>query len=260
MGEFLSTFVFILPGIMAYFWLQVFGLNPSVKHTAPELSGIAALLWLPVSFITLLVLNTWGAIGTGVFSVDQVWTIEALNTATSDIKYLVLFLLASFIVSFIICWIWSLWGHEILRYGINYVREKRKIAPLSSSASVWEEFFIKINDDGKDNSVLKEKNTSAEETVVEEAVAKAVGKQAVYIVYKIDKPENYVAGSMTKASRPIEVDKALVLEDTEIWMNLIDNVYEFDVKRTYIDTKTGMVVKEIDPNKYKIKKIKPKDS
>jgi hypothetical protein len=53
MEAFLSTFVFLLPGIIAYFWIQVFGLNHSIKHTAPELSGITALLWLPGSFTTL---------------------------------------------------------------------------------------------------------------------------------------------------------------------------------------------------------------
>lgn len=233
MSEFLSTFVFILPGIMAYFWLQVFGLNPSVKHSAPELSGIAALLWLPVSFITLLVLNIWGAlISEGFFSVDQVWTIDELSKATIDIRYLVLFLFTSFIVSFFICWFWSLWGHEFLRGRINSVRKTRKIAPLSSSSSVWEEFFIKINEE-------KPKEDD-------------FGKEAVYIVYKIDKPGEFIAGSMTKASRPTEVDKGLVLEETEGWTDAMSNS-DYDVKRVYIDTKSGMVVKEIDHDNLKDK-------
>jgi len=226
MADFLSTFVFILPGIMAYFWLQVFGLNPSVKHTAPEISGIAALLWLPVSFITLLILNTWGFfINISIFSVDEVWTVDALNKATSDIKYLVLFLFVSFIVSFFICWLWSLFGNKFLHMSINQVRKTRNIAPLSSSTSVWEEFFIKIEDQ-KINDRKK-------------------GKEAVYKVYKIDKKDDCIFGSMTKASRPLESDKALVLEDTEQWKEYLkDNTYE--IKKVYIDTKSGMVVEEID--------------
>lgn len=237
---FLSTFVFILPGIMAYFWLQVFGLNPSVKHTSPELSGIAALLWLPVSFITLLVLNTWSAfIKIDFLSVDQVWTVEDLNKATSDIKYLVLFLCVSFIVSYFICWLWSLWGNEFLRNRINDVRKSRKIAPLSSSSSVWEEFFIKINKEIEDNDHAM--------------------KEAVLIVYKIDKPDEFIAGSMTKASRPLETDKGLVLEDTQQWIDSIKNDYDYDVKRTYVDIKSGMVIKEIDHKNPKNKTI-PEDS
>lgn len=239
MAEFLSTFIFILPGVMAYFWLQVFGLTPSAKHSAPELSGIAALLWLPVSFTTLLILNVWGSIIKLKFlKVDIVWTVEELTTATADIKYLMLFLTVSFISSYFICWLWSLWGNEILRIGINIVRKKRKIASLSSSSSVWEEFFIKID----------EGSGSDEET-------EEIGKEAVYIIYKLDRPEEYIIGSMTKASRPFEIDKGLVLEETQEWTDSVNSVFDYYVKRTYIDIKSGIVVKEIDHTKPKNKPI-----
>ncbi len=229
---FLSTFVFILPGIMAYFWLQVFGLNPTIKHTAPELSGISALLWLPVSFSTLLLLNLWSNINKiDYFIVDNVKTITDLNKATSDIRYIALFLLVSLVVSYYICWFWCLWGNEFLRSRINNVRKSRGIALLSSSASVWEEFFIKINND------------NAKE---EKECENVQSKKAVLIVYKIDKPEEFVAGSMTKASRPFELDKSLVLEDTQEWVDSINNDYDYDVKRVYVDIKSGMVVKELN--------------
>lgn len=238
MGDFLSTFVFILPGIMAYFWLQAFGINPSTKHSAAEFTGIASLLWLPVSFITLLLLNVWGKlVKVNILSVETVWTLESLNHATTDIRYLLLFLCLSFIVSFVVCWFWSSWGNELLRNKINYVRKSRKIAPLSSSASVWEEFFIRIDEQ---TDVSKEtKNDRDEEKRI-------VGKTAVYIIHKIDNPEKFIAGSMTKASRPLESDKSLVLEDTQEWHDSIRNDYDFKIKRTYVDIKTGMVVKEID--------------
>src|SRR5699024_10051305 len=136
-------------------------------HSAPELSGIAALLWLPVSFSTLLVLNTWGAlIKVDFLSVQVVWTVDALSDATSDIRYLILFLLVSFIVSFFICWIWSKWGNDFIRGKINFVRKTRGIAHLSLSTTVWEEFFIKINEEHNNKKGQ-------------------YGKKAVYIVYKI---------------------------------------------------------------------------
>lgn len=237
MSDFLSTFVFILPGIMAYFWLQVFGLNPSVKHTAPELSGIAALLWLPVSFTSLLLLNIWSVlVKIDFLFVTQVWTVEGLSTATSDIRYLMLFLCVSFIASYFICWIWSRWGNELLRNRINKVRKSRRIAALSSSTSVWEEFFIKINED------------------IERDNAQPM-KEAVLIVHKIDKPDEYIAGSMTKASRPLEADKGLVLEDTQQWMDSIKNDFDYEIRRIYVDIKSGMVVKEIDYKNPKTKRI-----
>lgn len=236
MAEFISTFVFILPGIMAYFWLQLFGLNPSVKHTAPELSGISALLWLPVSFSTLMLLNLYSTVNiSNNLTVDTVWTIEDLNSATSDIKYLMLFLTVSFFVSFFVCWVWGLWGYNLVRIAINKVRKTRKIAALSSSQSVWEEFFIKIEDPDKDE------------------------KEAVYMIYKIDKPEEKIIGTMTKVSRPLEIDRSLVLEETEEWKESVENHYDFDVKRVYIDTETGMVVKELNPKGYTTKTIPVSD-
>jgi hypothetical protein len=236
MAEFISTFVFILPGIMAYFWLQLFGLNPSVKHTAPELSGISALLWLPVSFSTLMLLNLYSTVNiSNNLTVDTVWTIEDLNSATSDIKYLMLFLTVSFFVSFFVCWVWGLWGYNLVRIAINKVRKTRKIAALSSSQSVWEEFFIKIEDPDKNE------------------------KEAVYMIYKIDKPEEKIIGTMTKVSRPLEIDRSLVLEETEEWKESVEKHYDFDVKRVYIDTKTGMVVKELNPKEYTTKTIPVSD-
>jgi hypothetical protein len=234
MDAFLSTFVFILPGIMAYFWLQVFGLNPTVKHTAPELTGISALLWVPVSFITLFLLNIWSTSNkVELLRVDKVRTVDDLNKATADLNYILMFLIVSLVVSYFICWAWCLWGNEYLRASINKVRVSRGIAPLSSSASVWEEFFIKIHKEDEEQDKEKEKK----------------GKEAVLIVYKIDKPEKYIIGSMTKASRPHEIDKSLVLEKTEEWKDAIKNNFDYDTKRTYVDIKSGMVVKEIDHKK-----------
>lgn len=233
MAEFLSTFVFILPGIMSYFWLQLFGLNPAVKHTAPELSGIAALLWLPVSFVTLLVLNAWGRVNSiESLAVDQVWNMESLSTATSDIKYLILFLTLSMIVSFILCAIWSKWCNNILLIVINKIRKKRKIAPLSKSSTVWEEFFIRIQEEDTD-------------------------KEGVYILYKIDAPKEFIIGSMTKASRPFETDRSIVLDDTQEWLDSLKH-YDYKVKRSYIDLKTGVVVKELD-HKNPIEKTIPEN-
>ncbi|SOC24083.1 hypothetical protein SAMN05880501_11689 [Ureibacillus xyleni] len=246
MAEFLSTFVFTLPGIMAYFWLQVFGLNPSVKHTASELSAIAALLWLPVSFGTLLVLNTWGVIvSKGPFSVKTAWTLDDVNLATSDIKYLFLFLMVSFLVSFIVSWFWSKIGNELIRALINKVRKSRGIAKMSSSTSVWSEFFIRI-----DNSVDdSEENESGNEDVSKDHENNKKNKEkiAVYIVHKVDNPKNFVIGSMTKASSPLEIDKGLVLENVQEWTDSLED-YDYKVKKAYIDVKSGMVVKELDYN------------
>ncbi|EAR66237.1 hypothetical protein B14911_10897 [Bacillus sp. NRRL B-14911] len=242
MENFLSTFVFILPGIMTYFWLQAFGLNSPVKHTAPEVSGIAALLWIPITLLTLTVLNIYSKAGpiNSVFTVDSTWTVTDFVNATADLKYLSLFLGISAVVSYLFSWFWASKGNLFLQGMVNFVRRKRKIAPLSQSATVWEEFFIKINRSDID-----------EEENFEEAINE---KKALLLVYKIDKKEEFVVGSMTKASRPYEVDKALVLDDTEIWFEAL-NHYDYPVIRTYVDVKSGVIVKELDSDKGVLKTI-----
>src|SRR5690606_2816123 len=117
---------------------------------------------------------------------------------------------------YFVCWMWSLWGNKFLRTIINKVRTSRGIATLSSSSSVWDEFFIKINNDSEDSIASNQ-----------------LMKEAVFIVNKIDNPEKFIAGSMTKASRPFELDKGLVLEDTEQWINSIMNDFDYDIKRTF---------------------------
>lgn len=220
MTNFLSTFIFLIPGILAYFWIQFFGLTPTVKHTAPEFSGIAAILWLPVSFVTILCLNLISIIfKIGILPI--VWTIKEFTLATENLFYLLFFLLVSVIVSFILCGIWSIFLNNLLQDAINFIRKKRGLAPLSSSTTVWEEFFIKY----------EKKNTD--------------GKEALYKIYKIDKPESYLIGSMTKGSRPTELDKSLVLEEVQEWKEYIDD-NQVPIKRVYFDFKTNLIIEELD--------------
>lgn len=236
MDNFLGTLIFILPGFLMYFWLQAFGMNPVVKHSPAELTAISALLWLPVSFITLMTYNTF-AFYTG-FS-NQIWTIDELKSVYGNLGFLFLFLLLSTFVSFFLSVMWAHVLHKIPSYLINSVRKARGMAPLSSTASVWEEVFIKVDESQKEKEIDHK------------------DKVMVLQIYKIDKPEEFIIGSMTKASRPFEPDKAIVLEDTKEWQEALDD-YEIPVKRIYFDTKSGLVIKELekDHSKYTVKEQK----
>ncbi|MEH7899758.1 hypothetical protein V7639_18225, partial [Bacillus pumilus] len=57
MGEFISTIIFTLPGLICYYWLQLFGITPNQKHNPFEMVGISALLWMPVSVISIVAYN-----------------------------------------------------------------------------------------------------------------------------------------------------------------------------------------------------------
>lgn len=242
MGDFLSTFVFILPGIMAYFWLQVFGVTPSTKHIAPEIYGVAALFWLPISFGSLLILNFWGmTIENGWYDIVIVETVEEFNEATLNFDYLLMFLLMSFIVSFIVCFIWVSYVKKNVDYLIDLVRGFNSLAPLSRSSSTWEEFFIRIeNDTGESNTNMRLHN------LIRKTQKQ---KSAVYKIYKLDKNENFIAGSMTKVSRPLENDKGIVLEDSDIWKDYL--IEDYPILRVYIDIKSSLVIEEIDYVKLK---------
>ncbi len=239
--NFISTFIFILPGIMTYFWLQAFGLVPPTKHSAPELTGIAALLWLPVSFSTLFLLNLWAEV---FGNVKSILTIEDFSNATNDLKYLTLFLFISLVISYVFSVIWSVWGHRTLVRIINKTRNARNIANYSNGSTVWEEFFIKIDEEQINSEDKKSSELKARSKRV---------KEAVYIVHKIDSPEKFIVGSMTKASRPFESIKGLVLEDTESWEDDIKNNNDYEIKKVYVDFSSGFIVKELDFNNPKEK-------
>jgi len=245
MGDFLSTFVFILPGIMAYFWLQVFGMTPSTKHIAPEIYGVAALFWLPISFLSLLALNCWGYFfGHGWYDVSIVKTVEEFNIATSNFDYLLVFLLVSFLVSFVICFIWSAWGAKLIGVLIDLVRSFNNLAPLSKSSSTWEEYFIRIDDES--NKLSEDSKANRLHKLI---VKTKKQKRAVYKIYKLDKPETYIAGSMIKVSRPLENDKGIVLADSDIWKDYVDE--DYPILRVYVDVKSSLVIEEIDFEKLK---------
>lgn len=235
MENFISTFIFILPGVMTYFWLQVFGLVPSTKHTSPEFYGIVALFWLPISFSTLFLLNLWGKL---FGNVDIILTVKNLNDATNDLNYLMLFLCTSLTISYLFSVFWSTHGIKVFNNLINFTRSARKVSPYSSNTTVWDEFFIKIeNDTDKADDKKSSKKL----------------KESVFIVHKIDQPEDYIIGSMSKASRPFEPNRALVLEETEGWKKAVDEDFDFDIKRVYVDFNSGFVVKELDFKKLKEK-------
>ncbi|UFJ40123.1 hypothetical protein LOK74_19105 [Brevibacillus humidisoli] len=213
MNYFLGTFVFLLPGLMAYFWLQVFGLTPPVKHTTSEVAGISALLWLPISFTSLCLLNLWSLMGEYVplLAVKRVWTVDELMQATGDIRYLLLFVAVSAWVSFGLCVVWSTFLASRLEKLINKVRYRRGLADLSSRSTVWDEIF-----------------STQEPQVVE--------------ISKLDKPEEKQIGSIIHVSRPFEPERVLVLDGIRLWTQVVAK-YRPEPEKVFVDIKAGIAIK-----------------
>jgi len=214
LDNFLGTLVFLLPGVLAYFWLQSFGINPVVKHTPGEFTAVAALLWFPVSFGTLI-LHNWAVIHIYYFyGMEPIWTIKDLLDASGSLVFLAVFFSLSLVVSFCVSVIWAKWGYLLLAGVVNIIRKWRGIAALSKGTSVWENVFLN-NDDQ-------------------------------YIEFgRFDIPEKAIAGRITKASRPFEPERSLFLDKTDEVRKVVGE-YEIPITNIYIDTKTGLYVKILD--------------
>lgn len=214
--NFLSTLVFLLPGVLAYFWLQAFGVNPVAKHSPTEFTAVAALFWLPVSFITLVLYNLIVKISHYVSEANEIWTIQDLRNASVSFTFLIAFLLLSIMVSFLVSFIWASWGFKLQQGIINWVRVRRGVAKFSDTTSVWDEVF------GKHESQVVE-------------------------IGRLDKPENItMIGTIHKASRTFEAER-LCLDDVNFMTELIRE-YNIPIEKVFVDTKAGLYIKVFDLN------------
>jgi hypothetical protein len=216
--SFIGTLIFLLPGFLAYFWIQTFGVNPVMKHTPVEFTTVSALLWIPVSVLTLLLHNTLYYVLCWTDRIEQVWTIPALVKAANQPEFLMWFLILSIVVSFVIGVAWALYGVERMRKVINWIRGKKELAELSKYTSVWDELFL-----NKDTQIVE--------------------------VGKIDKPESALIGEVEKASRTFEPER-FSLKHIALFTTIVKEK-NIPVDRIYVDVKSGTYVKIYDTEEIK---------
>lgn len=230
MDSFLGTIVFIIPGLLLYFWLQSFGIKPVVKHTTAEFTAIVAILWLPVSLVTLLLYNLVIKFGKLASELTPIHSITDLKVASDSFIFLGFFILLSIIVSLLFGVVWSKWLHEYFMDRINDIRKWRGSAPFSKSPSVWDEVF------GKDDAQVVE-------------------------IGKIDKQDSTSCfiGYIAKASRHLEPERNIHLADVAYYTELVEK-YKIPVKNIFYDTKSGSYIKVFDSEKVSEAQDKEKDS
>lgn len=220
MDSFLGTLVFLLPGLMLYFWLQSFGINPVVKHSPAEFTAVAVLLWFPVSLTVILTFNLAIYFSNHIYKLQPIWTTNDLQGVSSNFGFLTVFLGSSVIISFIIAAIWAKWIHQqVFMKLINWIRKSRGIASYSKSPSVWDEVFL--NDDSQ---------------VVE--------------IGKIDKDEMSFIGEIKKVSRTFEPERNILLNEIEYFTELVKK-HKIPIQNIFMDNKSGMYVKIFDAEKIK---------
>lgn len=139
MDNLISILIFSLPGLLAYFWIQMFGLNPSVKHSSGELVGLSALLWIPVSLINVGVMNVLADKGHFWIHMNSVSDIK-INSG--DLLFLTFYTVITLFSSFCVSLLWSVFLYPTFLIIINKIRSFRKIVSLDVHASIWDTYFL----------------------------------------------------------------------------------------------------------------------
>lgn len=114
---------------------------------------------------------------------------------------------------------WGRYLYKLVLKLVNSVRKKRKTSRLSEDTSVWDTFFFRLE--------------------------KAEEKELIVEMYKIDKPDKKTYGAVIRMSRPFETERSLILDESEEWKEAHE-YYKYPVKKSYVDTKSGIVVNELD--------------
>ncbi|WP_078410272.1 hypothetical protein [Priestia abyssalis] len=224
MKSLISLIIFTLPGLLAYFWINLFGLTPTSKRDNSEVVAISALLWIPIVSIVLFIYQTlawvsnWKTIDPS-FDVPLLkkdWMLISskvtdINKLSENIWFLLFYVVLSIITSFYVAQFISNTGYKIMLAKVNRVRERNGIAPFSEKTTVWNEMFL--NNAGQ---------------IVEYT--------------KVEDPNFRLIGCLTKVPRAHEPDKGIVLEATDHWANVME-YYNVEIDNVFIDTSNGSIIK-----------------
>ncbi|CAI8777832.1 hypothetical protein CHCC14809_2188 [Bacillus licheniformis] len=220
MENFVAILIFTLPGLLSYFWIQLFGLHPASKHINFEIAAISAILWFPVGMIVLGIYQLAAKI-VNANSVNNPWlsvhTLSDVLELSNKLGFLVYFVSFSVIFSFLFSWFVSRFGYKWMIDLVNVVRKGSKTAKLSGTSTVWNETFLKDN--------------------------------TQYVSFrKIDNPNEVIYGEIKKVSRPVELERNLLLSNSEHWTNILKDNKDVEVDEIFVDTKTGFIISIYNTN------------
>lgn len=214
MENFVAILIFTLPGLLSYFWIQLFGLHPASKHINFEIAAISAILWFPVGMVVLGIYQLTAMI-INANSVNNPWlsvrTLSDVLELSNNLGFLVYFVSFSVIFSFLFSWFVSRFAYRWMIRLVNVVRRGSGTAELSGTSTVWNETFLK-ND------------------------AQLVSFR------KIDNPDEVIYGEIKKVSRPVELERNMLLANTEHWTNILKDSKDVEIDEIFVDTKTGFII------------------
>ncbi|GIN67556.1 hypothetical protein FKN04_09775 [Bacillus glycinifermentans] len=214
MENFVAILIFTLPGLLSYFWIQLFGLHPASKHINFEIAAISAILWFPVGMVVLGIYQLTAMIVNTHLISNRWQTIRTLSDVlelSNNLGFLVYFVLFSVIFSFLFSWFVSRFAYKWMIRLVNVVRKGSGTAELSGTSTVWNETFLK-ND------------------------------AQVVSFRKIDNPNEVIYGEIKKVSRPVELERNLLLANSEHWTHILKDSKDVEIDDIFVDTKTGFII------------------
>ena len=145
---------------------------------------------------------------------NYIQSISDLQEISMFFGFQIYYIISSLIISYIIARLLVGKGYKFFLKHINEIRKKLGYSDLSEHATVWAEIFAKY------------------------------GPKVVEIS-KIDNPHDKFIGCLRKASRPLESDRNIVIDDVEHFTELVQK-NSIPVDKVYIDTKSGIMIKIFD--------------
>jgi len=218
----ITLIVFTVPGLITYFWINLFGITPSTKRNNSEVAAISILLWIPIVCIVLMFYNLLAfysrleTIHPRTFDIPILkkdWgyidSLEDLTKLSGSIWFILFYILLTVIVSFFLAKLISKFAYKRMIDQVNEVRKMNNIAPLGIHTTVWDSIFL--NNTGQ------------------------------IIEYKRYGETESIKGCLIKVPRAHEVGKSIVLEAVEHWTNIMD-YYDVEIDHTYVDIDNGIVI------------------
>lgn len=218
----ITLIVFTVPGLITYFWINLFGITPSSKRNNSEVAAISILLWIPIVCIVLMFYNLlalishWERFHPSTFEIPIIkkdWryvdSLEDLTKLSGSIWFILFYILLTVTVSYFLAKLISKYVYKKMIDQVNEVRKKNDIAPLGIHTTVWDSTFLNNN-----GQIIEFRKYGEKESI---------------------------KGYLRRVPRAHENGKSIVLEAVEHWTNIMD-YYDVEIDQTYVDIDNGVVI------------------
>ncbi|MCU1808170.1 hypothetical protein NVV31_22625 [Cytobacillus firmus] len=219
MNQVISLILFTIPGLLTYFWINLFGVTSTTKQNNKEVSAISILLWIPILCVVLIIYNflalttRWKEIhpNYNIPILKRDWryidSLVDLTALSSNIWFILFYLLLTIIISFYLGKVISKYGYKRIIDKVNDIRRNNNIAPLGLHSTVWDSIFL-----GNDGQIIEYRNQGES-----------------------------IKGHLIKVPRSHEEKKAIGLEAVDHWGRVME-YYDVEIELTYVDTENGIII------------------